>query len=106
MVMNRILAQHGFDANRLSVVAEMGSTESVRMGVKSGIGAAILSRRAIEEDLERGALAKVEIDGVKFARPFYLIQRKNRQPSPLCSAFVNRLRDEDPGTGSGNAARS
>ena len=89
IVMIRILEQHGFDTARLNVVAEMGSTESVRQGIKSRIGASILSREAVAEDLLRNTLATVAITGVRFVRPFYLIQRKHRQKSPLCSAFLD-----------------
>lgn len=94
-VTERILERHGFNLSRVYPVAEMGSTEAVRQGVKAGIGIAILSRRAIAEDLSHGSLIEVEIQGVGFSRPLYLIQRRNRQPSPLCQAFLDYL--EPPG---------
>ena len=92
MVMNRILESHGFDPARLQVVAEMGSTEAIRQGVKARIGIAIISQQAVAEDLERGNLAAVALDGVRFLRPFYLVQRRHRQLSPLCLAFLEHVR--------------
>jgi len=92
MVMNRILEQHGFDVSRRTEVAEMGSTEAVRQGIKSRIGVSILSRHAVAEDIEQGRLVQVAIDGIRFFRPLYLVQRKNRRVSPLCSAFLDHLR--------------
>ncbi|MEJ2719406.1 MAG: selenium metabolism-associated LysR family transcriptional regulator [Deltaproteobacteria bacterium] len=95
-VMTRILHDHGFDASRLEVVAEMGSTEAVRQGIKAGIGLSILSYRAVTEDFEHGLLAPVEINDMRLTRPLYLIQRKNRQPSPVVSAFIDFLRTKSP----------
>ncbi|MDQ7784056.1 MAG: selenium metabolism-associated LysR family transcriptional regulator [Desulfomonilaceae bacterium] len=95
MVMERILDEHGFDVSRLSVVAEMGSTEAVRQGIKSKIGISILSRNAAADDIDHGLLAAVDIERIRFTRPLYLIQRRNRQMSPLCAAFLERLREHD-----------
>ncbi len=92
MVMAKILENHGFDPTRLRVVAEMGSTEAVRQGIKAGIGVSILSRFAVEEDIQRGTLSAVEIKDLRFVRPLYMILRKNRHMCPVCSAFVDFLR--------------
>jgi len=39
-------------------------------------------------------LAAIPLRGIRFYRPFYVIQRKNRQLSPLCEAFLVYLRME------------
>ena len=85
--MKHALEEHGFALSRLSVVAEMGSTEAVRQGIKARIGISILSSRALAEDLEHKCLVVVPLKGVRFLRSFYLAQRRNRQASPLCTAF-------------------
>ena len=92
MVMKRILEENRCDLTDVKVVAEMGSTEAIRQGIKAKIGISILSRQAIAEDIEHGLLAQVDIEGIHFKRPLYLIQRKNRQMTPLCTAFLNHLR--------------
>ncbi len=94
MVMSRILKENGIDPSRLHTVAEMGSTEAVRQALKARIGVSIISREAVAEDIERRVLVEVPIDGIRFPRPFYLIQRKNRQLSPLCMALVEFLREQ------------
>ncbi|MBU1545254.1 MAG: LysR family transcriptional regulator [Proteobacteria bacterium] len=86
-VVTQLLEKH-LDLSRLRIVAEMGSTEAVRQGVKAEVGIAILSRRAVAEDIERGSLATVPLTNTRLSRPFYLITRKNRQPSPICSTFL------------------
>jgi DNA-binding transcriptional LysR family regulator len=94
MVMSRILEENGFDVSKLSVIAEMGSTEAIRQAIKARIGVSILSLQAIAEDVERGLLGTVQVDGIRFCRPLYLIRRRNRGISPLCSAFLDHLRNQ------------
>jgi DNA-binding transcriptional LysR family regulator len=69
------------------VAAEMVTTEGVRQSIKAGIGIAILSKRAVAEDLERGTLVALPLKGIQIIRPLYLIKRKNREPTPLCRLF-------------------
>ncbi|MBP8644590.1 MAG: LysR family transcriptional regulator [Syntrophobacteraceae bacterium] len=91
IVLEQVLSSHGFDPSQLHVIAEMGSTEAVRQGIKARIGVSILSYQAVAEDIDRSVLATVGIEGVRFLRPFYLVRRKKRQPSPLGTAFVEHL---------------
>jgi DNA-binding transcriptional LysR family regulator len=94
IVMSRILEENGFDVSKLSVIAEMGSTEAIRQAIKARIGVSILSFQAIAEDVERNLLATVQVKGLRFCRPLYLIQRRSRGISPLCSAFLDYLRNQ------------
>lgn len=89
-VVAQLLEKH-LDLDRLQIVAEMGSTEAVRQGIKSEVGIAILSSRAVAEDIERGSLVTVPLANIRLSRPFYLIIRKNRQSSPICSTFLDFL---------------
>jgi DNA-binding transcriptional LysR family regulator len=91
-VMAQILEEQGFDPGELRVVAEMGSTEAVRQSIKARIGISILSRRAVAEDIDRGTLIALPLAGIEMHRPFYLITRKNREHSPLCTVFLQHLR--------------
>ena len=90
--MEEVLAGHGLDPGRLRVVAELGSTEAVREAVKAGVGLSILSRRAVEEDAARGALALVSLAGLDFSRPIWLATREGRALSPVAAAFAAHLR--------------
>jgi len=96
-VMSQILEAHGFDFSRLNVVAEIATTQAVVEGIKARIGISILSRQAVEEDLRRGSLVALPLKGIRFHRPFYLIQRAHRQLSPLCEAFLAHVRTESEG---------
>lgn len=92
MVMLQALEAAGFNPSRLDVVAEMGSTEAVRQSVKAKIGVAILSSFAVKEDIAGKTLYQVAIKGLRIQRPFFLAQRRNRELSPLCLAFLEHLR--------------
>lgn len=92
MVLRNIMEEYGFDLERISVVAEMGSTEAVRQGIRAGIGISILSGQAVDEDFQLGNLVRVEIENVRFLRPMHLAFRKNRQLTPLCKAFLQHLK--------------
>jgi DNA-binding transcriptional LysR family regulator len=85
------LRSAGVDSDALTVVAELGSTEAVRQAVKSGAGISVISVRAIQEDLERGTLRTVPLEGVKLTREFFLVHHKNRSKSPLCKTFMTFL---------------
>jgi DNA-binding transcriptional LysR family regulator len=91
-VMFQAFEKGGFNPSQLNVVAEMGTTEAVRQGIKAQIGVSILSSHAVAEDIQRGTLLKVPINDMFIDRSFYLVRRKNRQSSPLCTAFLEHLR--------------
>lgn len=92
LVMSQALREQGIDLARLPVVAEMGSSEAVRQGIKSRLGISILSSLAVAEDLQRGDLFTVPLQGMRIRRPFFLLRRKGRQLSPLALAFYEHLR--------------
>ncbi|MEN8140805.1 MAG: selenium metabolism-associated LysR family transcriptional regulator [Thermodesulfobacteriota bacterium] len=91
-VFANILEKEGLRESDLEVVAEIGSTAAVKESVKAGIGVSILAKRAVSDDLECGRLAALAIQGHDMHRPFYLIQRKNRDLSPVAAAFMEFIR--------------
>ena len=92
-VFARILEKNGLKENSLQEVAEISSTAAVKEAVKEGIGISILSRRAVIDDVNCGRLVALAVKGHKLQRPFYLIQRKNKELSPVASVFLNYLRN-------------
>ena len=51
-----------------------------------------MSSLSVAEDIERGTLVSVPINGLTMPRSFYLVQRRNRQLSPLALAFYDHLK--------------
>jgi len=88
ITMEKALHDIGINLNTLKVIAEMGSTEAIRQGIKAGIGISILSKRAVEDELKVRMLREVNIQGLKFIRYFYIVFHKGRTKSPLVEAFI------------------
>jgi DNA-binding transcriptional LysR family regulator len=96
LVMEQTLKQHGFEPATLRIVAEMGSTEAIKQGIKAGIGISIVSRIALTDELRAGSMCTVAIDGVTLQRSFYIIRHRGRTLSPLCQTFERFLHRIDP----------
>ena len=90
-IMEERLAKAGLSLGDLQVVAVMGSSDAVRQAVKAGLGASILSIRALEDDLRAGRLSALRLKGMKLERSFSVILLKGRSRSPLCKAFLDFL---------------
>ena len=90
------LKRKGHDGGELNIVAEMGSTEAIRQGIKEGIGVSILSTLAIAEDLASGRLKAVAVEGLDLTRHFYITRHRQRSLSPLGAAFIDFLKEDLP----------
>jgi DNA-binding transcriptional LysR family regulator len=91
-ILARILEQHGFKETDLDDVAVLGSNEAIKEAVKAKLGISMLSARSIAEDVQEGKLAAVSLEQIVTERPIYLIQRKNREPSPVAAVLIDFLR--------------
>ena len=99
MVMEKAFKDYGIDISDLKVVARLGSTTAVIQATKGGAGVSVVSRRAAEEDLSRGIIQYVAIDGMRLMMDFFLVLRKGRSLSPLCAVIVNFLLHKNPNYG-------
>lgn len=90
-LMESVLKKRGIRARELRVVCRLGSTEAVKQGIRAGMGVSILSKKAVEVEVESGLLRTIPIRGTKFARCFYLIRYASRTSSPACQAFLEFL---------------
>ncbi|MDT8317496.1 MAG: selenium metabolism-associated LysR family transcriptional regulator [bacterium] len=89
LAIEKAFSVNGMDAGRLSIVAEMGSTEAVKTAVRSGLGLSIVSTLAVKDELARGSLKMIDIDCLPIMRELYIITHKMKVKSPLCQAFFN-----------------
>lgn len=88
------LRSAGVDPARLSLVAEMGSNEAVRECIKGRLGISFLSSLALTEDLARGTLVAVPVEGMAVRRSFFMVRRRGRELTPLAQAFLDHLGGE------------
>ena len=77
----------GERAASLLVRCQVGSTEAQRAAVRAGLGAALLSRMAVADDVERGSLRELKLKGLDVKRQFYLITRADEHLSPAARAL-------------------
>jgi DNA-binding transcriptional LysR family regulator len=90
------LRRHGHDLEDLNIVAEMGSTEAIRQGIKEGIGVSILSTLAVADDLAAGRLKALNVEGLELTRRFFITRHRQRSSSPLAAAFIEFLKENRP----------
>lgn len=93
MAVEKALRRKGKSLKRFRVVMEMGSTSSVKEGVKAGLGIAFISIRAVEEELGRGSFIHIPIEGMdSILRQIYIVSHRQRTFSPIGSEFLRFLR--------------
>jgi DNA-binding transcriptional LysR family regulator len=91
-----LLQKAGIHYADLTVVAELGSTEAVVRGVRSGMGVGVVSMRAVAEELRTGLLARISLKGPPLERTFYVVQREGRPLSQAARTFVSFLMAATP----------
>ncbi len=93
-VIDQALERCGVMPSTLSEVVEIGSSAGVIEAVRSALGIALVSTRAVERDVDCGALVTLPLEGMELTRPFYLVRRRNRELSPAASVFWEFLQRE------------
>ena len=73
------------------VVGEMGSTQAIKQAVRAGVGVALISHRAVQDECRAGLIVCVKVKDLKVARSFHLVTHRDRTRSPLAQAFVDFL---------------
>jgi DNA-binding transcriptional LysR family regulator len=92
MAVEKALRKKGKSLKQFNVVMEMGSTSSVKEGVKAGLGLAFISKRAVEEELHQGFLSRICIEGIDpICRQFYIVSHRGRTLSPIGMEFLRFL---------------
>jgi DNA-binding transcriptional LysR family regulator len=92
-IMDEYLRDYGLGGtNALNIIARLGTSTSVKEGIKSGLGVSILSTWALETEIRAGILKTIKVKGLPpMTRTFYLIRDKRRIASPLCQAMLEFL---------------
>ena len=93
MAVEKTLRRKGKSLKQFHVTMEMGSTSSVKEGVKAGLGLAFVSKRGVEEELKRGFLSQIDIEGFDpILRQIYIVSHRGRTLSPIGMEFLQFLR--------------
>lgn len=84
----RAIGDAGLDLSAFRVAGEMGSTQAVKQAVRAGIGVAMISRRAVEDECRARLLVCVKVTDLSVVRSFHLVTHRERTRSPLAQAFL------------------
>ena len=86
----REVAERAFAAQglTLSVALQLGSTEAIKQAVAAGLGVAIVSRTAAEDQLALGRLVVVPVRGLSLERPLSELRLAGRPASAAARAFT------------------
>ena len=85
------LHEAGVKEEDLHVVMTLGSTAAVKKAVESGVGASLISERAIEKEIKLGLIKKVPIKDLELNREFFIVLRRGRSLSPATNALLQFL---------------
>ena len=96
----QVLDDAGLSLGSFRIVGEMGSTQAIKQAVRAGVGVALISRRAVEDECRAGLVVCVKVKDLRVARSFHLITHKDRTRSPLAQAFVEFLESQPMETAS------
>ncbi|MEX1300597.1 MAG: selenium metabolism-associated LysR family transcriptional regulator [Desulfotignum sp.] len=88
----RAMTDAGLNPERLNIKVTMGSSISVIQGILHRAGISILSTTAVADELFKGRLAALSVNGLALNRFFYLTLAKNRTQSPVCRKFIAFVR--------------
>jgi DNA-binding transcriptional LysR family regulator len=93
MAVERALRRKGKSLKQFNVVMEMGSTSSVKEGVKAKLGLAFISKRAVDEELNQNLLSRIDVEGIEsISRQIYIVSHRGRTFSPIGMEFFQFLK--------------
>ena len=92
--LERSLERLGLAAARLNVALELGSGEAVREAVLERVGVAVLSRRAVEREVNAGQLRALAVEGLTLDREICVVRDRGRALPAAAQLFLDVIRPE------------
>jgi DNA-binding transcriptional LysR family regulator len=93
MAVEKVLRKKGKSLKDFNVAIEMGSTSSVKEGVKAKLGLAFISRRAVEEELNRNLFTSITLEELEsISRQIYIVSQRRKTVSPAGMEFLRFLK--------------
>lgn len=87
-IIEKTLQMNNISMKDLNILMYLGSTEAIKTYIKTGTGAGIVSRYALEQDIQGKTFHILEIPSMKFHRQFYFISPKGPDPSGSAKLFL------------------
>ena len=88
----KILEGQGLSLDRIKVAAVFGSTDAVKQAVKAGLGIAIVSRLAVDAELQHKVLKELMLAAPRMKRKFHVVTHKKRALPLPYALFLEHLK--------------
>lgn len=85
------LARAGRSVNDLRIAAELGSNEAIKDAIVRGLGLAVLSARAVKQELRSRKLRALEVTGLPLVRDIFAVWDRRRAMSIPAQLFLGLL---------------
>ena len=96
MAVERAMKKKNRTLRQLNQTIEMGSTSSVKEAVKAGLGFAFVSRKAVEQEIEKGLLSHLTLEGMEpIIRQIHIVVHRGRTLSPMATKFLRYLKKKE-----------
>jgi DNA-binding transcriptional LysR family regulator len=93
IAVEKALRRKGKSLAQFNVAMEMGSTSSVKEGVKAKLGLAFISGRAAEGEVLQGSLYRIDVEDLEpISRQIYIVSHRRRTLSPMGMEFLRFLK--------------
>lgn len=76
----------------LEPAMSLGSTEAIKRLVIDGVGFAIVSKLAVERELQEQRLVELQVADLSIRRALHLVRLGGKRPTPASESFVRMLR--------------
>jgi DNA-binding transcriptional LysR family regulator len=98
IAVEKALRKTGKTLQQFNVAMEMGSTSSVKEGVKARLGLAFISGRAAEGEVRQGSFSRIDVEGIEpISRQIYIVSHRGRTLSPMGMKFLRFLKKKKEG---------
>jgi DNA-binding transcriptional LysR family regulator len=74
---------------KIRIAGVYNNPEAIKKAVIAGLGASVISRRAVSHELAQGDLASFEVKNIEFKRSFSVVYHKNKYISPGLQSLLD-----------------
>jgi DNA-binding transcriptional LysR family regulator len=95
IAVEKVLRKKGIRFGQFNPVMEMGSTSSVKEGVRAKLGLAFISEKAAGGEVRQGSLSRIDVKGFEpILRQIYIVSHRRRSLSPMGTEFLRFLKSK------------
>ena len=90
----KVIEAFNQDHTTLNIILELATVETIKRFVQLKIGLAFVPHMCVREELERGTLATVPVQGLSYVRTLWVTHRRQMTFSHAAAAFLKVLRQQ------------